>query len=93
VELIQGHNDEGFFRLDQGERLHHVGRFEDDVDARAKELQASGYEREACIHVDGKMLVWFNQPESFSGTRIELVDSGQRESMFNMIESRPAFRG
>lgn len=93
VELIQGHEDQGFFRLDLGERLHHIGRWEENVEARAKELEAAGFDREASITVDGKMVVWFGQPAAFHGTRLELVQTSQRDAMIEMIESRPAFRG
>lgn len=86
VELIQGHPDEGFFRIDLGERLHHIGVWAEDVEAKAAELEAEGGTREASITVDGKVAVWFMAPASHHGTRVELVNAAQQQWLYDLIE-------
>jgi hypothetical protein len=93
VELIKGHDDKGFFRIDLGERLHHIGRWEDDVEGRVKELEAAGFEREASITANGTLAVWFGSPATLHGTRIELVTSASRDWLVDLIESAPTYRG
>ena len=91
VELIEGHRDEGFFRIDLGERLHHMGVWADDIEAQVAALEATGSTREASISIDGKLAVWFGTPASHHGTRLELVTSAQSEWLYDMIESAPTF--
>lgn len=91
IELIEGHDDQRFFRIDLGERLHHIGRWEDDLDSRVKELEAQGYVTEATMTNDSGLAVWFGMPQSLHGTRVELVSSRSRDGLLGLIESAPAF--
>lgn len=82
LELIEAH-EQGVFGLDRNpEGLHHVALWQPGLVARIDELAAAGAPREAALATPaGQVLVAYLRPDRLHGTRIELVDPGERSTI------------
>ena len=72
LELIEAQED-GVWGRQHGEGLHHIGVWQDGLDARIAELAAAGVEPQAIIHHLGETLAVYLTPETAHGARLELV--------------------
>jgi catechol 2,3-dioxygenase-like lactoylglutathione lyase family enzyme len=79
IELIEANGD-GLFSLSQGEGVHHLGFWEDDMEGRCSMLAALAVNEGArTVGVDGVTYSWFNRPEDCHGVRLEYLNTAQRE--------------
>jgi hypothetical protein len=72
LELIEA-QDDGVWGRQHGEGLHHIGVWQDGLDARIAALAAAGTEPQAVIHHLGETLAVYLTPETAHGARLELV--------------------
>jgi len=85
LELIQA-NPEGYYRLQPGAALHHVGMWVDDLEASSRQLSAQGMPLEAAGVSDGRSPALFAFHTNPYGLRIELVDSAMRPSFQQWLD-------
>ena len=67
--------DGGLWGRQHGEGLHHIGVYQDQLEARILELPGLGAQPQAILRLLGETLAVYLSPESSHGTRIELVRS------------------
>jgi len=79
IELIEANGD-GLFSIEQGEGVHHLGFWEDDMEGRCSLLARAGVgEGARTVGVDGLTYSWFNDPAACHGVRLEYLNTIQRE--------------
>jgi catechol 2,3-dioxygenase-like lactoylglutathione lyase family enzyme len=76
LELIEAQPD-GVWGRQHGEGLHHIGVWQEGLEARVMELAASGTEPQAIVHHRGETLAVYLSPETAHGARVELVRTRQ----------------
>lgn len=77
-ELLESHAS-GYYAAPDGAFLHHVGRWVDDLPAASRALAAAGLPLEAAgVGPDGDAPALFAFHAGAHGTRVELVDAGNR---------------
>lgn len=93
-ELVQAGGIGPFDLALQAEGLHHIGFYEDDVDARVKELAGHGVNWEVSAQtLDGsRMHFAYLAPADVHGVRLEVVWSGRREWLQSLLASARAER-
>jgi catechol 2,3-dioxygenase-like lactoylglutathione lyase family enzyme len=74
-ELCQAH-DSGIWGRQQGDGVHHLALWEDDVGSRLTELRRFGVDAEMLLRTPDKNLVAYLSPRSVHGIRFEVVASG-----------------
>ncbi len=72
LELIEA-QDGGLWGHQHGEGLHHIGMWQDGLEARMAEMQAAGLPAEAVVTIDGTLIAAYLPPGPVHNTRIELV--------------------
>ena len=72
LELIEA-QDDGVWGRQHGEGLHHIGVWQNGLEARIAELAAIGAEPQVIVHHLGEALAVYLSPESAHGARLELV--------------------
>lgn len=90
VELMEAQGD-GIYGLNHGgERMHHVGVWESDCEARVEEMKAQGFDLLAAQYTpEGKIIVAYFAPEDLHGSILELVDESRREMMIQWFSGGP----
>lgn len=74
IELIQGWGD-GVFGLQNGEGLHHLGVWVDGPDRCRQILDRRGVAMAGrFVAPTGSSLLWFNEPATLHGLRVEYCD-------------------
>src|SRR5699024_3401457 len=79
VELVEAdHSD--YKSLSQGERIHHLGYWVDDVAALRERQKDEGLRDEVIVRYQGsdRIRQWFTDPVSMHGVRAEYFDSDWR---------------
>ncbi len=72
LELIEA-QDDGVWGRQHGEGLHHIGVWQDALEARLIELAASGVQPQVIVNHLGETLAVYLTAESAHGSRIEFV--------------------
>ncbi|WP_427008719.1 VOC family protein [Pseudarthrobacter sp. H2] len=79
VELVQA-DDSDYKSLSQGERIHHLGYWVEDVDAWRDRQSQEGLRDEVIVRYEGsdRIRQWFTDPVSMHGVRAEYFDDAWR---------------
>jgi catechol 2,3-dioxygenase-like lactoylglutathione lyase family enzyme len=72
VELIEAQAD-GLWGHQHGEGLHHIGSWEEDLEARLEELLAEGALVDVKAAIGDQFVAAYLKPEPIHNTRLELV--------------------
>jgi catechol 2,3-dioxygenase-like lactoylglutathione lyase family enzyme len=79
-ELLQAQSS-GYYAASEGEQLHHVGRWVDDLAEASRELEAAGFPLEAVgVDAEGNCPAVFCFHKGAHGVRVELVPRANRET-------------
>jgi len=85
LELLQARPD-GYYRLQPGRELHHVGMWVDELAPASRELVARGMPLEVAGVVDGAWPALFAFHTNSCGLRVELVDAAMRPAFLGWLE-------
>ncbi|MQA13842.1 MAG: hypothetical protein GEV09_06590 [Pseudonocardiaceae bacterium] len=88
LELIEAKGS-GVYSAAQGEGFHHIGLWEPNMSKSVERSStATGLRSEAKIVMpDGQTFVWFSDPASGHGTRLEFVDESTRPDIEKWIRT------
>jgi hypothetical protein len=72
LELIESQPD-GLWGHHHGEGLHHIGCWDEDLEARIQDMVGQGMVPDARILVDGELTAAYLQKATLHGVRVEVV--------------------
>jgi hypothetical protein len=90
IELIEGQGDL-VFALEPGERMHHVGMWEDDFERKLAAGKADGsWEASVFAHGSETETAWFSKPSALHGVRIEHLPARRRPDFERWVKGDQA---